>query len=103
MVEIVCPACSYDEPVGGTGPAEAGAIALHCPQCGHDWARTPKPSCPRCGSGEVDETGYEGWSFDDPDEARENPATKDWAYVDRSQFRCRKCRHQWQTSGASRP
>jgi hypothetical protein len=52
---------------------------------------------------DVDQTAVDGWAFDDLEEARENPQTTEWSYVDKTVFTCRKCRYTWTAAGESRP
>ncbi|HEU5155662.1 MAG TPA: hypothetical protein VFU43_01600 [Streptosporangiaceae bacterium] len=92
--DVDCPICGAEEDVRGT-PAPGGRIRLSCAGCGHRWSRTPRHPCPRCGSGEVEESGYTGWSYEDVEEAREDP-NAEWYYVDWQVFRCRNCRNVWQ-------
>jgi hypothetical protein len=51
----------------------------------------------------VDDTAVDGWAYDDLEEAREDPQTTAWVYVDKTVFTCRKRRNVWQVAGASRP
>lgn len=51
----------------------------------------------------MEEVAIDGWAYDDLEEARDNPQTTDWSYVDKTLFRCRKCRFEWQVGGPSRP
>lgn len=51
----------------------------------------------------MEDVAIDGWAYDDLEEARENPQTTDWSYVDKTLFRCRKCRFEWQVGGSSRP
>jgi hypothetical protein len=44
---------------------------------------------------------YEGWAYDDLEEAREDTHAS-WEYVERKVFRCRKCHYEWVESGATR-
>lgn len=76
---------------------------MRCRACGHAWRRKPNVSCRRCGSGDVDEVAVDGWAYDDLEEARENPQTTAWSYVDKTLYRCQKCRFEWQVAGESRP
>lgn len=71
-----------------------------CEACGHAWTREPKLVCSRCGSEDIEIGAYEGWAYDDIEEAREAPEGGTWAYVDREVFRCRKCNWKWRRSGA---
>jgi hypothetical protein len=48
------------------------------------------------GSADVETGGYEGWSFEDVEEARDDTMAA-WHYVDQATFKCRKCRHEWKT------
>ena len=52
----------------------------------------------------MDASGYEGWAYDDIEEAHENPATASWYYIDYEVFHCRRCNNEWQISrGTRRP
>jgi predicted RNA-binding Zn-ribbon protein involved in translation (DUF1610 family) len=90
---IVCPSCGSDNLRRSDVLAVSG-VALVCEACGHSWEREPGRSCPRCGSPDVEESAYEGWSYDDLAEARETTMAS-WEYVERRHFRCRACRHAW--------
>jgi hypothetical protein len=92
--DLACLVCGAEEDVRGTA-ARGGRVRLSCGGCGHQWSRTPRRPCPRCGSGEVEEGGYPGWAHEDVEEAREDPHA-DWRYVDWQVFRCRNCRNVWQ-------
>jgi hypothetical protein len=79
-------------------------IPLLCLACGWRGRRTPKVSCPRCTSPEVLESAVDGWAYDDLEDARENPGSAGWGYVDKSHFRCMKCHHEWTAvTGPLRP
>lgn len=99
MAEISCPACGSDDLTGS--PGRSGAIQLMCGNCSHVWDRVPNQPCPRCGSLDVVRSVYEGWSYDDLEEARADPMAA-WEYVEREVFRCRKCYNEWVKSGARR-
>jgi len=91
--EFACPKCgSTDGPRGNKKNREL--IELTCEDCGHSWARVPRQSCNRCGSANIESTGYEGWAAEDIDELRDDP-TAAWHNVDWATFRCRKCRYEW--------
>lgn len=92
--DLACLMCGAEEDVRGT-PARGGRIGLLCGGCGHRWSRAPRHPCPCCGSGEIEETGYTGWAYEDVEEAREDLGA-DWHYVDRQVFRCRNCHNVWQ-------
>ena len=68
---------------------------LSCADCGHRWSRVPRQPCPRCGSGDVAVSGYEGWAYEDPEQARDDPAAP-FYYVDWAVYRCRHCYNVWQ-------
>jgi len=103
MADIRCPRCS-SESISRDTDANAGRdIPLVCEDCGTRWRRTPRRSCPRCGSLDFQESAVDGWAFDDIDEARENRATTEWSYVDRLVFRCLRCRNEWESVEASHP
>ncbi|MDQ4006775.1 MAG: hypothetical protein M3211_01605 [Actinomycetota bacterium] len=107
MPTIQCPSCAADdEALSGrreTGDTPEGTIIIHCSRCGAEFPRLPEPSCPRCGSKDVDRSSYEGWESHDLDELRENPATTEWSYVERFTYRCQRCYREWTGSGLSRP
>lgn len=96
MIEIRCPACGDHDPVRDDDlPHSPGAIPLRCTKCAQVWERQPRIVCGHCGSSDVDVSGYLGWAFDDADEARDDPSTAAWSYLDRSIMNCRHCRHRW--------
>ena len=99
MPEINCPACKSEELTGT--PTQDKNISLTCLDCGHVWVRTPSQPCKRCGSPDVALSVYEGWSYDDPEEARAD-TNASWEYVERKVFRCRKCNYEWRESGETR-
>ena len=74
-----------------------------CLACGWRGTRTPMVSCPRCGSGEVEDTPVDGWAYEDLEELQEDPSGAAWGYVEKTNYRCRKCRHEWQKAGEYRP
>jgi transposase-like protein len=92
MDEFDCPKCGSDDVRGERQPG--GTIALTCQSCEASWMRVPKPSCPRCGKGDVEEYGHENWAYDDPAAAKEDPAAAG-SYAEHRMFRCRKCHHTW--------
>jgi DNA-directed RNA polymerase subunit RPC12/RpoP len=104
MADIRCPACGDTDPVRDDDiPHTPGTIPLKCTKCDQTWSRQPSVVCPRCSSRDVDVAEYEGWSFDDHEEAREDPASAAWSYLDRSVIRCRACRHRWSRVEHVRP
>jgi Zn ribbon nucleic-acid-binding protein len=99
VLSVNCPACTSDDLVGS--PTKDKNISLTCLACGHVWERTPFQPCKRCGSSDVTLSLYEGWAYDDLEEAREDTYAS-WEYVERTVFRCRKCNYEWVESGATR-
>src|SRR4051794_17275699 len=87
---VTCPQCGGDD-ISRAGAADGEAIALRCDTCGSEWSREPKLVCNRCASEDIEIGGYEGWAYDDIEEARDDPSGGSWAYMDREVFRCRKC------------
>ena len=51
MAIPVCPNCGEDTDLTGA-PAGEG-IRLTCGNCGHDWERDMRPTCPTCGRTDV--------------------------------------------------
>ena len=47
-LDIACPTCGEDEDLTGTR-TEIGTT-LTCGACGHEWLRSSTPTCPSCGS-----------------------------------------------------
>lgn len=93
--ELTCPNCGSTDGPRGT-KKDRGLIELTCADCGHSWTRVPRQPCPRCGSGDIETGGYEGWSFEDVEQARDDTMAA-WHSVDQATFKCRKCRHEWKT------
>jgi predicted RNA-binding Zn-ribbon protein involved in translation (DUF1610 family) len=91
--ELTCPNCGSTEGPRGT-KKDRELIELSCDDCGHSWTRVPRQPCPQCGSADVETAGYQGWSFEDVEQARDDTMAT-WHYVDQATFKCRKCRHQW--------
>lgn len=102
-MEITCRSCGGEELIRDPDAPKSADIPLLCTECGWRGRRTPKTSCPRCASAEVDETPVDGWAYGDLDQARENPGTPDWGYVDKTIYRCQKCRNEWSKAGEYRP
>lgn len=102
-MEITCGSCGSEELTKDTDAPRSDEIALLCLDCGWRGTRTPRASCPRCASTEISENGVDGWAYADLDDARESPGTAEWGYVDKADFRCLKCRHEWRTAGTYRP
>lgn len=50
--DIRCPACDEDEDLEGR--RDGDVIEITCGACGRAWTRDPAPTCPRCGSGDVE-------------------------------------------------
>ena len=98
MLDLTCSQCGSDDLERDPTAVPGRGIAVRCKACGDAWRRTPTVSCRRCGSGEVDEVAVDGWAYDDIEEARENPQTTAWSYVDRTLYRC-QCRFEWQVAG----
>lgn len=102
-VDIRCGSCGSEELVRDPDAEKASDIPLKCLDCGWKGRRTPSVSCGRCGSAEVDQSSVENsWAYDDLEEARENPTTVSWEYIDKTVYRCRKCYNEW-TSAKPRP
>jgi predicted RNA-binding Zn-ribbon protein involved in translation (DUF1610 family) len=102
-MDIVCGQCGGENLERDRGAPSSGEIPLVCLDCGWHGVRTPQVSCPRCASTEVDEIAIDGWAYGDLEEAREDPASASWGYVDKTLYRCRKCRSEWQVAGQYRP
>lgn len=92
MAGLNCPSCSSDDVRGERSPG--GAITLTCQSCQTSWGRVPKPSCPRCGKGDVEEYGAQDWEYDDPAAGKENPDAQGRSRGGRT-FRCRRCHNTW--------
>ena len=92
MDEFACPTCASDDVRGER--QSSGVILLTCQACQGTWPRVPKPSCPRCGSGDVEGYGKEAWTFDDTSEAGGDPEGE-WSHAQGRTLRCRKCHHTW--------
>lgn len=92
-----CRVCGSEDDVRGEAERD-GVIPLHCDACGHQWSRVPRHPCPRCGSADVEASGYQGWAYEDLDEARAADwRGAEWHTVDWDVYRCRLCRNVWQT------
>lgn len=102
-MEIICGGCGGDNLTRDSEAPKSTDIPLLCLDCGWRGRRTPGVSCPRCGSRDHDETPIDGWTYADRDEARERPESAEWGYVDKTLYRCHKCRHEWMTAGTYRP
>jgi hypothetical protein len=91
-----CRVCGSEDDVRGGGEVN-GVIPLHCDACGHQWSRVPRRPCPRCGSADVEVSGYQGWAYEDLEEARAAEwHGVEWHTVDWDVYRCRQCRNVWQ-------
>ncbi|MGH9283018.1 MAG: hypothetical protein ACRD0S_08775 [Acidimicrobiales bacterium] len=91
MDEFACPQCQSEDVRGER--QSGGVILLTCQACQTTWPRVPKPSCPRCGSGDVEGYGQETWSQDDATESGKAEGT--WSHAQGRSMRCRKCHHTW--------
>lgn len=103
MLDLTCSQCGSDDLERDPTAVARQGIAVRCKACGHAWRRNPKVSCRRCGSGDVDDVAVDGWAYDDLEEARENPQTTAWSYVDKTLYCCQNCRFEWQVAGEGRP
>jgi hypothetical protein len=45
----------------------------------------------------------QSWAYADLEEARENPGSAEWGYLEKTVFRCRRCHHEWVVAGEYRP
>jgi len=102
MAVVTCPNCGSDDLKGAPGPAN-GTLQIHCLACGRTFAREPALRCKRCGSTNVAVHEYQGWGYDDIEDARENPEGGSWSRYDRQEYRCLDCHHDWRTSGPGQP
>jgi hypothetical protein len=57
--EITCPTCRTDEHLHGEPAGEL--IRLTCDACGLSWDRDPSPTCPACGSTDVEGVAKAAW------------------------------------------
>lgn len=92
MSEFDCPACGSDDVRGERHPS--GTISLTCQSCETSWARVPKPSCPRCGRGDVEEYGGNERASNDPGPGQAHPEASG-RHRGGGTFRCRRCHHTW--------
>jgi rubrerythrin len=99
MAVVACPECNSDDIDRDAEQTTSGVIGLRCLSCGHVFTREPIMACARCASTDVASRGYEGWGYDDPEAARENPDGAAWSSYNREQFRCLKCNYTWRHSG----
>jgi DNA-directed RNA polymerase subunit RPC12/RpoP len=88
---IACSACGSEEL---RGSRQGAVILLTCESCGHEFERTPRPSCPRCGTPDPFESEHMGWEHEDGAEEREGEPTGSGDAL-RGQYRCRKCHLTW--------
>ena len=102
-MDIKCGDCGSENLIRDPDAPRSADIPLLCLDCGWRGRRTPKISCPRCGSPDVHETAVDGWAYEDLEENGENPEGAAWGYVDKTVFRCRNCRHDWSTAGQYHP
>jgi DNA-directed RNA polymerase subunit RPC12/RpoP len=103
MMEIKCAECESENLVRDPDAPKSADIAMVCRDCGWRGRRTPTISCPRCASPDLDETAVDGWAYADLDEAREDPESAAWGYVDKAVYTCKKCRYRWTVTGEFRP
>ncbi|MFI9597850.1 hypothetical protein [Nonomuraea sp. NPDC052265] len=92
--DLDCPVCGSEDEVHGS-PLPDGRIRLMCTTCDHQWSRTPRNPCRRCGASDVDIGTYQGWAYDDPEAAADDTSAP-WHYVDWNVYRCQRCHHLWQ-------
>jgi hypothetical protein len=92
--DLDCPICGSQDDVRGS-PVPDGRIALVCAACDHRWSRTPRHPCRRCGSADVEVSGYRGWAYEDLDAAKDDTMAP-WHYVDWDVYRCQRCHNVWQ-------
>ncbi len=92
--DLDCPVCGSEEDVRGSSLPD-GRIRLVCATCDHRWSRTPRKSCRRCGSADIETGTYQGWAYEDLDAAAEDTLAP-WHYVDWDVYRCQRCHHIWQ-------
>ena len=102
-MEIACGSCGSDNLARDPDAPKSSDIPLLCLDCGWRGRRTPVPSCGHCGSADLDQSGVDGWAYEDLEDARDHPDTAAWGYVDKTVFTCRKCHHQWTSAGTYRP
>jgi ribosomal protein L37AE/L43A len=102
-MDIKCGGCGGENLVRDPDAPKSPDIPLLCLDCGWRGRPTPRVSCPRCGSTDVDDTAVDGWAYEDLEEARDEPATAAWGYVEKTIYKCRKCRHEWEKPGEYRP
>jgi DNA-directed RNA polymerase subunit RPC12/RpoP len=100
MDEIRCPGCGTEDIHGR--PGAEGTITLSCDECGTEWTRQPRASCPRCGKPDPSVREFWGWSFDDNDAARDDPMA-DYDDVLWAEYRCWKCHLSWRRELDRRP
>jgi hypothetical protein len=103
MSLVTCVRCGSDDVERDPAAPASDLIAVRCVSRGHTFSREPDVSCTRCHSRNVASREYEGWAYDDIEEARENPDGGTWAYYDREEFRCMDCNYTWRKSGQARP
>lgn len=71
MPIITCTTCGSDElQRDPMAPPQAETITVICLDCGNQFEREPRLSCPRCASDDIERGVYEGWAYDDIEEAR---------------------------------
>jgi predicted RNA-binding Zn-ribbon protein involved in translation (DUF1610 family) len=104
-MDILCGSCGSENLTRDPEARQSSqCIPMLCLDCGWRGSRTPTQSCPRCGSTDLNRTPIQGaWAYEDLEDARENPETTAWGYVDKTVFRCRKCRNEWTVAGEFRP
>ena len=102
MAVVSCPQCAGDD-LERQGDSADDGLVIRCMTCNQVFTRQPNISCRRCGSADVSVREYEGWAYDDIEEAREEPGGGTWSYYDRLEFRCMKCNFTWRKSGTARP
>jgi hypothetical protein len=103
MPLVTCPACGSDDVERDAKASAGGALAIHCLSCDRSFMREPEPICRRCQSKNVASREYQGWGYDEIEEARDRPDGASWSSYDREEFRCLDCNFTWRKSGPAVP
>jgi hypothetical protein len=103
-MDIVCGSCGGENLTGEAIGGRSSAITLTSLDCGWQGSRTPSVACPRCSSADIHAVPIDqSWAYADLEEARDDPSTAEWGYVDKTAFTCSKCHHQWMVAGEYKP